>query len=599
MAHGIRWIRTLIISAAVMSTCELGLHAQGGEALEGLRSERYPVGVRPTSLSSLNPAAPRSQGTLVAVANSGRNSLSIVGVGLTTDRSKLILSEPRTIPDVPTPLEISCEDSLDSRVITSPSTSTIREFLVLSLSMGRVATVGPQPGSVDCSSSRNEAYVSNAGDNSLSIVNLNNYLEIGRIPNIPAARSIRGVSVVNDRQVWIAGSDANIVTIIDIVNRSVVLRIPIARPSTIKNSNEGILVGSVGENAIYVFDRVTLALLRIIRNVPNPQAILAGPVFTTESYWVAGGNQNVISRVAQDGNVLTTGQIPGAADLSTGILFLDTPSRQRFLIVASTDSNSLQLIMRPPTVPSQFQTSNAASFASGQSSGGSLASLFAVTGVAQSFLATALPLPLSLGGTTLRIGGILQESPSGWNYSVVGSLLAPLLFVGPNQVNFQIPPGVSLGDAVPVQLTRADGTTLLSTVRITASAPGIFSVLQNGQGQGAVLNENSTQNFGTNPARRGSVVQIFATGAGETTPALLAGEPAPASGNPLVLTNVQPTVTIGGQTARVQFSGMAPGYVGLWQINAEVPVDVAPGSAVPLVVSAGGVASNTVTIAVE
>jgi len=80
---------------------------------------------------------------------------------------------------------------------------------------------------------------------------------------------------------------------------------------------------------------------------------------------------------------------------------------------------------------------------------------------------------------------------------------------------------------------------------------------------------------------------------------LLAGEAAPASGNPLVLTQVQPTVTIGGKNARVLFSGMAPGYVGLWQINAEAPADVTSGPAVPLVISAGGVTSNTVTIAVE
>jgi uncharacterized protein (TIGR03437 family) len=121
----------------------------------------------------------------------------------------------------------------------------------------------------------------------------------------------------------------------------------------------------------------------------------------------------------------------------------------------------------------------------------------------------------------------------------------------------------------------------------------------NGRGQGAVLNQDNTVNFGTNPARRGSVIQIFATGAGETTPALAAGEAAPASGNPLVLTKVQPTVTIGGKNAKVQFSGMAPGFVGLWQINAEVPTDVTPGMAVPLVITAAGAQSNTVTIAVQ
>jgi minor extracellular serine protease Vpr len=58
-------------------------------------------------------------------------------------------------------------------------------------------------------------------------------------------------------------------------------------------------------------------------------------------------------------------------------------------------------------------------------------------------------------------------------------------------------------------------------------------------------------------------------------------------------------VTIGGVTAPLKFSGMAPGYVGLWQINADVPASVAPSSAVPLSVSIGGTSSNTVTIAVQ
>ena len=58
-------------------------------------------------------------------------------------------------------------------------------------------------------------------------------------------------------------------------------------------------------------------------------------------------------------------------------------------------------------------------------------------------------------------------------------------------------------------------------------------------------------------------------------------------------------MTIGGINAKMEFSGMAPGWVGLWQINAQVPATVTPGSARPLVVTSGGVSSNTVTIAVQ
>jgi uncharacterized protein (TIGR03437 family) len=182
---------------------------------------------------------------------------------------------------------------------------------------------------------------------------------------------------------------------------------------------------------------------------------------------------------------------------------------------------------------------------------------------------------------------------------------APLLFVNSSQVNFQIPTGIALGNPIPVQLQRPDGSTLLSNVQVTAVSPGIFSVLMNGQGQGAVLNQDNSQNgspqsiLGAKPAARGSVIQIFATGAGETDPPLLPGEAAPASGTPLVFTRTQPTVTIGGVQATVKFSGMAPGWVGLWQINAEVPANVNPGSAVSMTITAGGLTSNTVTIAVE
>jgi uncharacterized protein (TIGR03437 family) len=74
---------------------------------------------------------------------------------------------------------------------------------------------------------------------------------------------------------------------------------------------------------------------------------------------------------------------------------------------------------------------------------------------------------------------------------------------------------------------------------------------------------------------------------------------APASATLLAKTVLTPTVTIGGVETTPSFSGLAPGFVGLYQVNALVPATVAAGSAVPLVISVNGTASNTVTIAVE
>jgi minor extracellular serine protease Vpr len=68
---------------------------------------------------------------------------------------------------------------------------------------------------------------------------------------------------------------------------------------------------------------------------------------------------------------------------------------------------------------------------------------------------------------------------------------------------------------------------------------------------------------------------------------------------PLPETIAAPTVTIGGIPADVFYSGLAPGFYGLYQVNAKVPSDVAPGDAVPVVLSTGGISSNTVTAAIE
>jgi uncharacterized protein (TIGR03437 family) len=103
----------------------------------------------------------------------------------------------------------------------------------------------------------------------------------------------------------------------------------------------------------------------------------------------------------------------------------------------------------------------------------------------------------------------------------------------------------------------------------------------------------------SNPATAGTTyILIYCTGLGAVK------DNQPATGAPASLTAqaetaTTPTVTIGGVTANVSFSGLAPGYVGLYQVNALVPAGVAAGSAVPVAISMGDVSSNTVTIAVQ
>lgn len=91
---------------------------------------------------------------------------------------------------------------------------------------------------------------------------------------------------------------------------------------------------------------------------------------------------------------------------------------------------------------------------------------------------------------------------------------------------------------------------------------------------------------------------MYCTGLGATQPAVKSGEAAPSS-EPLARVTTTVTATVGGQAATVQFAGLAPGFVGLYQVNVQIPAGVAPGSSMPLVLSQNGVPSNTVTLALK
>ena len=101
----------------------------------------------------------------------------------------------------------------------------------------------------------------------------------------------------------------------------------------------------------------------------------------------------------------------------------------------------------------------------------------------------------------------------------------------------------------------------------------------------------------TNAVERGSVVQTFVTGLGATNPTVASGEPSP--GDPPAVVTSPVEARIGGQTAAVQFAGLAPGFVGLYQVNVVVPTSIEPGSEIELTLNQNGVPSNTVTLAVQ
>jgi uncharacterized protein (TIGR03437 family) len=174
----------------------------------------------------------------------------------------------------------------------------------------------------------------------------------------------------------------------------------------------------------------------------------------------------------------------------------------------------------------------------------------------------------------------------------------PFQLNGQAQVVLQVTPP---GQLLVVTVSTSPQTILVGTVQ-----PAVFSVDSSGTGQGAIQLANtatfaapygSIPGVAASPAAIGQYVTIYCTGLGAVSnpPALGAA----ASGNPLSMALATPTVTIGGQSAPVSFAGLAPTFVGLYQVNVQIPPGVASGNAIPVVLTQDGVSRNTITLAIQ
>jgi uncharacterized protein (TIGR03437 family) len=230
-------------------------------------------------------------------------------------------------------------------------------------------------------------------------------------------------------------------------------------------------------------------------------------------------------------------------------------------------------------VPTIGGVSNAASYAQTFAPGGIL-SVFGANLAPADAGAPVVPLPTMLAGASVTIDGIA----------------AALYYVSPGQLNVQIPYEVPVGSGAALTVDN-NGQTASFSFNVSANAPAIFSTNSQGTGQGAILNTSYQLVDASHPATPGSTyIQIYCMGLGAVTNQPADGAVSPSS--PLAETSTTPVVTIGGLPATVTFSGLAPGFVGEYQVNALVPAGVTAGSAVPVVISIGAAASNSVTIVV-
>jgi len=307
-----------------------------------------------------------------------------------------------------------------------------------------------------------------------------------------------------------------------------------------------------------------------------------GTIYLWFQATITANDRLVISWLAPDNSVYLTvypGLQPGKnyCGLSTSFNIASLPSNQLGAWQVRLYDNSTELFSLPFTVstpgavtPSIGSLVNGASFQrGGPVAPGSLATIFG-TGFAPQVYASSIPLPVMLAGVTVKI----NQRP------------APIVFINPTQINFEIPLETPAGAATAIVETNGVPSAVFS-FQVQSVNPGLFAALNNADG---------SANGTAHPASPGDFLVVYMTGQGPVSQPEMDGVPTPAP--PPLFNALKPySATIGTAKANVTFLGLSPGFVGLAQADVQIP-KLAAGT-YPLTITVGGVTSNSLSISVK
>ncbi|HWE52541.1 MAG TPA: putative Ig domain-containing protein [Bryobacteraceae bacterium] len=190
---------------------------------------------------------------------------------------------------------------------------------------------------------------------------------------------------------------------------------------------------------------------------------------------------------------------------------------------------------------------------------------------------STLPLPTKLNGTQVIIGGIP----------------APLYYVSSGQIDAQLPAALTPGNNYQVIVNANGALSTPGSIQITAATPGAAAFPS---GQIVAQHPDYSLVSETSPAKPGEYLVIYLSGLGQTNDTIDDGAASPA--DPLGRPLVTPILTLNGTSIPIYFSGLTPGYVGLYQMNFQVPLDT-PNGDTQLVVSQNGLSGNPAILPVH
>jgi uncharacterized protein (TIGR03437 family) len=350
------------------------------------------------------------------------------------------------------------------------------------------------------------------------------------------------------------------------------------------DSNQRLYVVDSGNSRVLVFDDIR-------RAGPDPHSIVSIPASSpravfidqytptgggalTDEIWI--GDSNRAFRYSGGYNSIFTsnftpdlvipeagGSLALALDSSGALYVADIANRvvihyAGMSALNGASFNTIRQTVAPNTIISLFPQGG--QFGAGQQS------------------STALPLPTTMQALQVLLNG----TP------------VPLYYVSPSQINLLIPNNAPTSGNADLQVIRIDNGQTLgdTTIQMTTVAPGLFTS-NGGRGQVAAINQDGTYNSSSNPIGRGQVLQVYGTGVG-----FIAGAPSDGTAVSTATPSTQTALAyINGVPCTVQYSGLAPGLVGVWQVNILIADAVAPTTSLQnrtseLVVQLGGAYSG-------
>jgi len=327
-----------------------------------------------------------------------------------------------------------------------------------------------------------------------------------------------------------------------------------------------------------------------ITGLNGPQGVYVSP--STGNIWVANTKSSTIVEYPSIENLVVLTTSPTAmTTIPAAWLTLAVTQDQFGALYAADASNRVAIYFPAPKA-----IVNGANFLTTHPlAPGTWASIFPQGNQLSADTASfsSYPLPTTLADTEVTLNG----NP------------VPLSFVSPGQINFFTPNSAPTSGTAEVNVVQASTGQVIASglVPMNSVSPGIFAIDSSGTlRRAAVINQDNTLNDPSNPAKRGSIISIYATGYGALPDAPPDGTPAPDASSGLITipTDSQAVVINGyypdqftlqpGDPSDGQFikySGLAPGFVGLWQINFQIPMGVPPGSQIPLAIVLNGYAS--------